>query len=90
MLDTIFRHYKAKQLESSQASQQSQNLRSAKNVEKPVPLFRSFLNSFSNKNQTINSELKIYFSEPVIVSQENHLWISILSIYFSAFDVKHA
>jgi hypothetical protein len=54
MLNTIYRNYKAKQVQSSQTPissqalqasqasqtpQQSQNPRTVKNVEKPIPLF---------------------------------------------------
>ena len=59
--------------QASQTPQQSQNPRTVKNVEKPIPLFRRFLNVFSNTNETNNSELKIYFSEPLIVSESSVL-----------------
>ena len=76
MLDTIYRKYKAKQTPStsnSQTSQQSQNPVISKKVDKHVPLYKRFLNTFSNTNVTNNSELKVYFSEPVIVSESNVL-----------------
>jgi hypothetical protein len=88
MLNTIYRNYKAKQVQSSQSPissqalqasqasqtpQQSQNPRTVKNVEKPIPLFWRFLNAFSNTNETYNSEFKIYFSEPLIASESSVL-----------------
>jgi hypothetical protein len=66
--------------QASQTPQQSQNPRTLINVEKPIPLLRRFLNAFSNTNETNNSELKIYFSEPLIVSESSVLdyWKQIL------------
>ena len=57
MLDTIYRKYKAKQTPStsnSQTSQQSQNPVISKKVDKHVPLYKRFLNTFSNTNVTNN------------------------------------
>ena len=86
MPDTIYSNYKAKLQQSSQSPissqssqvsqawqasqtlQQYQNPRTVKNVEKPIQLFRRFLNAF-----TKIIELKIYFSEPLIVSESSVL-----------------
>ena len=68
MVDTIYRDYKAKQALTPQAPQSPQQSQSAisKKIEKPVSLVKRFLISLSNTNETNNSELKVYFSEPVI------------------------
>ena len=68
MVDTIYRDYKAKQALAPQAPQSPQQSQSSisKKIEKPVSLVKRFLISLSNTNETNNSELKVYFSEPVI------------------------
>ena len=78
MLDTINSKYKEKQTPSTSNSQTSQQTKKpviSKKVDKHVPLYKRFLNTFSNTNVTNNSELKVYFSEPVIVSESNFLII---------------
>jgi hypothetical protein len=74
MLDIIHRDYKARQIpNTSQTSQQSQHPALSKKAEKPVPLYKRFLNAFTNTNVTNNNELKLYFSEPVICSESSVL-----------------
>jgi hypothetical protein len=72
MLDIIHRDYKARQIpNTSQTSQQSQHPAFSKKAEKPVPLYKRFLNAFTNTNVTNKNELKLYFSEPVICSESS-------------------